>query len=71
MLQQLQDDGEELQQDQGDAVLERCEQLSLQLREALKSQGLQRSVLFRSCCCCQDALTSRNCRKFGTAVCGQ
>lgn len=42
MLQQLQDGGEELQEDEGDAVLKRCELLSLQLREALKAQGIQR-----------------------------
>lgn len=42
MLQQLEGGGEELQDDDRDAVLEHCEQLSMQLREALKSQGIQR-----------------------------
>ena len=34
--------GEELQEDQIDAVLDRCEQLSLKLRQALQSQGADR-----------------------------
>ena len=42
MLQQLEYAGAELQEDETDAVLERCEQLSMQLREALTSQGIQR-----------------------------
>lgn len=36
MLQQLQEAGEELQEGEIDSVLQRCEQLSTQLREALR-----------------------------------
>ena len=45
MMQQLQKAGEELQDDEIDAVLERCEQLSLKLREALQTHGTDRSDL--------------------------
>ncbi len=45
MMQQLQKAGEELQDDEIDAVLERCEQLSLKLREALQTYGTDRSEL--------------------------
>jgi len=39
MIQQLQEAGEELQEDEIDAVLERCEHLSSKLREALQTYG--------------------------------
>jgi Ca2+-binding EF-hand superfamily protein len=45
MIQQLQEAGEELQEDEIDAVLERCEQLSLKLREALQTYDTDRSAL--------------------------
>ncbi len=47
MIQQLQKVGQELQDDEIDAVLERCEQLSLKLREALQTHGTDRSELYR------------------------
>ena len=46
MIHQLQKAGEELQDDKIDAVLERCEQLSLKLREALQTHGTDRSELY-------------------------
>ena len=42
VLQQLEEVGEELQEDESDAVLLRCEQLSAQLRQALHTQGVAR-----------------------------
>ena len=45
VMQQFEEAGEELQEDQIDAVLERCEQLSLKLRQALQSQGTDRCYL--------------------------
>ena len=46
MLQQLEDGGEELQEEESDAVLQRCEQLSAQLRQALQTQGIERLGLW-------------------------
>ena len=52
---QLEEGGEELQEDQIDAVLERCEQLSLKLRQALQSQGTDRSrTAFSRCMHIED-----------------
>lgn len=45
MIQQLREAGEELQDNEIDAVLERCEQLSLKLRQALQTYGTDRSEL--------------------------
>ena len=42
MMQQLEEAGEEMQENDVDAVLQRCEQLSLKLREALQTQGTDR-----------------------------
>ncbi|KAL0034958.1 hypothetical protein WJX79_002584 [Trebouxia sp. C0005] len=42
MIQQLREAGEELQDNEIDAVLERCEQLSLKLRQALQTYGTDR-----------------------------
>ncbi len=47
MIQQLQKGGQELQGDEIDAVLERCEHLSLKLREALQTHGTDRSEVYR------------------------
>lgn len=47
MIQQLQTVRQELQDEEIDAVLERCEQLSLKLREALQLHGTDRSELYR------------------------
>ncbi len=43
MMQQLHEAGEELQDNEIDSVLERCEQLSHKLREALQTHGTDRS----------------------------
>ena len=42
MMQQLEEAGQETQENEMDAVLQRCEQLSLKLREALQTQGTDR-----------------------------
>lgn len=42
MMQQLEEAGQEMQEIEMDAVLQRCEQLSLKLREALQTQGTDR-----------------------------
>lgn len=42
MIQQLEEAGEEVQENDMDAVLQRCEQLSLKLRDALQTQGTDR-----------------------------
>ena len=42
VVQQLQEAGQELQEDEIDNVLKRCEQLSSRLREALKTQEKDR-----------------------------
>lgn len=42
MMQQLEEAGQEMQESEIDAVLQRCEHLSLKLREALQTQGTDR-----------------------------
>ena len=59
MMLQLQDAGRKLQDTEIDAVLERCEQLSLKLREALQTQGTDRS-LFQGLPFSQNDKTTRN-----------
>ena len=42
MMQQLEEAGKGVQENEMDAVLQRCEQLSLKLREALQTQATDR-----------------------------